>query len=231
MSYFDESTGDSDSASPLWWSSLRSELHQWFKERAPSFADGYFASVQILNSSNFPARVHFICHAIRDIYRNLPASLGLKVQARPSEVFPNMVKDLVKICDAHPAELIEHGASQSMYAIAPKVFKQGEKIVKKSKQMSDQPTIGQQLAIALFRSQERGDEFIEPRVMELFDSEYKFFVARAHLVSSIDRVPSDEGLVEHFERFEKAFHSIVGPYFSSKEKLDVILQDTNQQTD
>ena len=98
--------------------------------------------------------------------------------------------------------------------------------------MKGQPSIGEQLAIALFRSLERrDDEFIHPWIIKSFNDEYKFFVTRAHLQISADRVPTDDHLVTQFEAFERAFHSLVGPYFSGKDELDAILEDTNAPTD
>ncbi len=75
------------------------------------------------------------------------------------------------------------------------------------------------------------DDFIQPWIIEAFDAEYNFFVRRAHLPASVDKVPSDDGLSEHFEAFERAFHSLVGPYFSGKDELDAILRDTNPAAD
>lgn len=106
------------------------------------------------------------------------------------------------------------------------------KLVEKSRELADQPTIGKQLAIAFFRSLDRrDDEYIHPWIIRAFDDEYTFFVSRAHLARSLDRVPTDDGLMDHFEAFERAFHSLVGPYFSGKEELDAILQDTNTAAD
>jgi hypothetical protein len=106
------------------------------------------------------------------------------------------------------------------------------RLVEKSRDLADQPTVGKQLAIALFRSLDRrNDDFIHPWIISSFDGEYKFFVSRAHLARSMDRVPTDEGLMEHFEGFERAFHSLVGPYFSGKEELDAILRATNTAAD
>jgi hypothetical protein len=77
-----------------YWSQQRRELFQWLEDRAPSFVEGYVGAVRLLYMPCFPGRVHFICHAVRDIYRRLPSSLGIKSQSRPGEVFPDMVKKL-----------------------------------------------------------------------------------------------------------------------------------------
>jgi len=212
-----------------YWTQLRRELVRWFDDRVPSFTEGYVAAVRLLHTPSFPARVHLVCHVVRDIYRNLPAALGLKSVARPSEVFPSMVKALAERWERFPPKQIEtFDGERNDFMVSPQVYRHVEKIVHKSLSIADQPTVGKQLAVALFRSLDRReDEFIHPWIMDSFDAEYDFFVKRAHLAKSVDKVPNDDGLTEHFETFERAFHSLVGPYFSGKEELDVILQDTN----
>ena len=106
-------------------------------------------------------------------------------------------------------------------------------IVKKSNDFEKTKTsVGMQLAIVLYQSMDRKqEEFIPPRVIETFDAEYDFFVSRAHLAKSMDKVPSEDGLAARFQSFEKTFHALVGPYFSGKEELDEVLQDTNTAAD
>jgi len=76
----------------------------------------------------------------------------------------------------------------------------------------------------------RDDRFIEPWIIDSFDNEYDFFVRRAHIALGLDSAPNDQGLAERVDAFERAFHSLVGPYFSGKEQLDAILQDANRRT-
>jgi len=217
-----------------YWTRPRCELIKWFEDRAPSFKEGYVGAVRLLYMPLFPARVHFICHAVRDIYRRLPTTLGEESLPRPAEVFPNMVKTLANRWEKFPPTHSgkRSGQAGSDVSVSPQVYRYVEKIVRKSNQIAVQRTVGKQLAIALFHSLDRReDEFIQPWVIDAFDAEYDFFVRRAHLAESIEKVPSDDGLLEHFEAFERAFHSLVGPYFSGKDELDAILQDTNSAAD
>ena len=216
-----------------YWSQQRLEIFQWLEDRAPSFVEGYVGAVRLLHMPSFPARVHFICHVVRDIYRRLPASLGIKSLSRPGEVFPNMVKELRERWERFPPNDQSYSErANSDIPVSPQVHRSLSKIVRKSREIADQPTVGTQLAIALFRSLDRrADEYIEPWVINSFDAEYAFFMERAHLAESVKKVPTDDGLTEHFESFERSFHSLVGSYFTGKEELDAILQDTNPAAD
>lgn len=215
-----------------YWTQQRRDLIQWMKDRAPSFLQGYIGAVRLLYMPSFPARVHFICHAVRDIYFHLPAALGTRPLSRPPEIFPPMVKELAKRWKEFPCpQVTEFNGTDSGFRVSPQVYRCVEDLVRRSGEIGEQQTVGKQLVVALFRSLDRQEgEFIPPWITKSFDAEYDFFVKRAHLARSVDKVPSDDGLVTHFEAFERAFHSLVGPYFSGKEELDVILQDTNTTT-
>ncbi|MGA2621523.1 MAG: hypothetical protein ABSF26_28300 [Thermoguttaceae bacterium] len=212
------------------WTQQRRELASWLDDRAPSFAQGYLAAIRLLYAPAFPARVHLVCHVVRDIYRYLPAALGSRQLSRRGEVFPNMVKQLANLWERFPPLAGEGFENDDREVRVPaKVYRYVAKIVVKSQELArDQSTIGRELAISLFRSGDRREgEFIDPWIIKSFDEEYDFFVGRAHIVASEDRITTDDGLVAHFEAFERAFHSMVGPYFTGKEELDAILQDTN----
>jgi hypothetical protein len=216
---------------------IRGELIKWLNDRAPSFTDGYLAAIRLLNTPEFPARVHLVCHLVRDIYRHLPAALGVKGASRPAEIFPGMVKTLAEQWEnSPPSEVLCSNSADGVnfdVRVSTQVYRCLTKLVATSQEMAKhKSTVGKELAVVLFRSGDRReDEFIDPWIIESFDSEYNFFVGRAHLVKSLDRVPTDDGLFAHFEAFERAFHSLVGSYFTGKEELDAILQDTNTATD
>jgi hypothetical protein len=215
------------------WTPQRTELARWLRERAPSFEDGYVGAVRLLHMPSFPGRVHFICHVVRDIYRQLPAALGASTLPKPSEIFPSMVKQLSEIWPRSD-QLEEPNNTNAMEknSLDSRTYRLVDKIVAKHRSVAVQPSVGKCLAVALFRAaQQPSEAFIPPWLIKSFDSEYDFFVKRAHLVRSMDKVPTNEGLIEHFEAFERALHSLVGLYFTGKSELDAILQDTNAAGD
>jgi hypothetical protein len=216
-----------------YWTPLRRELIQWFKDRAPAFVEGYRAAVFLLYNAWFPGRVRFICHAIRDIYRFLPGSLDATPHTRGGDVLPGMVKELARAWKDFPrSELSGSNEVRTDFAVSPQVYSHLQKLVEKSKEIT-KVSIGEQLAISLFRSLDRqSDQFLEPWIHRSFQEEHDFFVARAHFSKNADKKAcTEEDLLAHFEAFERAFHSLVGPYFRGKEELDALLQDTNEVSD
>lgn len=221
-------TDDLLDGSPIW-TTQRRELVQWLDDNAPSFTAAYVTAVRLLHDTALPARVHLVCHLVRDIYRFLPAALGLKTGYRLSDVIMPIIPKLVQAWDnSGPGELVDGELDLKGRVVSPGVYKEVEAIVAKSRDYKEQPSVGAQLAIALFRSVERRrDEYLPEWIKESFQKEFIFFTRRAHLALRMDDVPTAEGLVEHFESFERSFHSLIGRYFTGKEELDAILRDTN----
>lgn len=211
------------------WTRQRRELLSWITDRAPSFAEGYIAAVTLLHKPTFPARIHLICHIVREFYTILPSVLGIESPTKPNEVV-QLAKNLIEKWDRFSSIHYTSPDVSSSPQVSLTVYSSVSELVERARRLSNQPSVGARLARALFRSVDRGggeDDFIHPRVIQNFHNDYLFFVSKAHLVMHIEKVPTDEGLIEKFESFERSFHALVGPYFSGKDELDVILQDTN----
>lgn len=212
-----------------YWTPVRQELFQWFKERAPGFAAGYDAAVRLVNEEPFPARAHLVCHLVRDIYRKLPAVLGdTSKKQSGSAVYPPLVVALRDVWDPGPTAG-EGLPSDSDRRVSAQAYRAAERLVETSRSLREQRSIGTRLARALYRAVDRPEEPVPGWIFRAFDEEYDFFVARAHLRA--DALLWDEDIRTHFESFERAFHSIVGSYFKGKGELDAILADTNRRAD
>ncbi len=121
----------------------RQELVRWFNDRAPSFTAGYVAAVRLLHVPSFPARVHVICHLVRDIYQFLPATLGVKRPPRAADVFPPLVAELVGAWYRFPlSEKVSRSAIDTGIAVSSQVHRRLLKIVERSRRMRKQPSIG-----------------------------------------------------------------------------------------
>jgi hypothetical protein len=212
------------------WTPLRRELLKWFSERVPGFAEGYVAAVDLVHRADFPARVHLVCHLVRDIYRHLPQALGdTSKSSKGVEVYPPLVDSIRDLWEPDPLQEEDLG-SDADRLISARAYGAVDELVRKSREVKEQESVGTRLARALFRAVDRPEGTQVPGwVFKAFHDEYLFFVRRAHLRAS--KSPSEDGLSDHFEAFERAFHSMVCSYFRGKEDLDAILEDTNSSAD
>jgi hypothetical protein len=220
------------SEDPAVWTETRNELRAWFSERAPSLLDGYVAAVTLLRQRSFPARVHLICHVVRDIYTHLPGVLGdPEVRVRPNDVYPGLVTKLRKELEKLPPR--EHNPGQDDgILVSHSFFRTTEELAARNIELERQPRTGTHLCRALYRATDRPiNDGALGKTYQQFESEYKYFVKRAHLVKAVEKAHSDHDLVKHFESFELGLSSIVGSYFKHKDVLDAILQETNRRTD
>lgn len=208
------------------------ELVQWFKDRAPVFVPGYIGAIRLLHEPSYSGRLHFVCHAIRDIYRFLPGELGIRSGPRQSEVLPQLARDLAKYWHQQPEPLrsdkYSRGQPNEYPSVTVRVHDQIRLIAEKCDELKPEKRVGSTLAIALFKSQKRRDDApIPPRIIRAFDEEYDWFMERAHLNKVID---TEDGLRQHVESFERAMHALVCSYFSGRDELDAILQQANNRT-
>jgi len=212
------------------WTQVRRELHDWFTEQVPSLSEGYVAAVELVHRIHFPARVTLVCHLVRDVYVRVPKALGSKEKKiRPMEVYPQLVTNLRDAWDDE-STLAAQVRPDGNRLIGPRAYAAAEKLVQRSRELKKQPSYGTRLARSLVKAMDRPEGMSPPGwTFAAFDEEYDFFIERAHL--NLKGAPSDEGLLEHFEAFERAFHSMVGSYFSGKEELDAILGATNRAND
>lgn len=63
------------------WTERRRQLHGWFEQAAPNLAPLYAAAVRMTSDIDFPGRVVFVWHAIREIRNRLPDALAGGVRA------------------------------------------------------------------------------------------------------------------------------------------------------
>ena len=76
-----------------WWNADRAGLHGWLDRNAPHLAPLYLAALRMTMDEGFPARVHLIAHAIREIRNRLPDALDGALQL-PKSKYPKYVGKL-----------------------------------------------------------------------------------------------------------------------------------------
>lgn len=63
-------------ATEEWWNSERAGLRDWFDRTAPHLTPLYLAALRMAMDEDFPGRVHFIAHAIRELVLHLPNAIN-----------------------------------------------------------------------------------------------------------------------------------------------------------
>jgi hypothetical protein len=64
----------SQQATPSYWTPLRRELADWLRSKAPQLAELYEGALKILFEQDFPGKLRFVTHAMREI-----VNAGLKL--------------------------------------------------------------------------------------------------------------------------------------------------------
>tara|TARA_A100000171_G_scaffold42943_1_gene44641 strand:- start:3478 stop:4233 length:756 start_codon:yes stop_codon:yes gene_type:complete len=220
--------------SPAEWKPHQQELLKWFLEVAPSLAAPYEAAVIMINDGIIPARIHLICHIVRDIYNELPAILdGNYSRLHGGAVYPAAIDKIAIAFESYFVESFDPSAdkenpdSSNMISISMHSIRQVYALVQQHETIKNQASSGRVLAEALYRQYATAGSMPSDRVIRTFDKARVWFTRRAHLVRDPNKLPTDEGLRDNFEAFERTLHSLIAPHFTIKGELDDILQEAN----
>jgi hypothetical protein len=225
----------SGSEAPVAWRKHQQHLLEWFRREAPSLAEPYQAAVTLMSQPTFPARVHLICHIVRDIYTKLPEALDGTHRRREANEVAAAIDKVAQVWEPYTREsFVDAGGQQAapgtseLVSVSPIAVRRIAELIEVRRAIKDQATSAEVLARALYqRFVEAG--FTPPeRLISIFETERRWFTSRAHLVRESAKVPTDDGLSEHFESFERTLHSLVAPHFTVQQELDDILQQANQ---
>jgi hypothetical protein len=188
-----------------------------------------------MSDRTFPARVHLICHIVRDIYSKLPEVLDGSYRRREANEVSLAIDRMAPHWEPYtresfdeargPGPVVGTGDDVLVSSIAVRGVAE---LLTVRQALASQPTSAVVLARALF--QRFVDSGVTPpkRLIQTFVDERQWFTKRAHLVRDSAKLPSDAGLDEHFESFERTLHSLVAPHFTVQQEIDDILHQANQ---
>jgi hypothetical protein len=216
----------------------RRELLTWMKREAPSLAPAYEGALHILHSDDFPGKVHFVSHAVRDIYNKLPEVLdGATKRKNSGEVYPSLVANLANCWDQEAMLTAESTSKRVAPAAGGEAIRVSRRLLmclrallERHREMKAQPSTAQHLGRVLYSLNPTHDFRISERLVKRLDYERKWFTNRAHLASSSVKLDDEAGLTDHFERFERTLFSFVSHFFSGTHELDEILREANKQS-
>jgi hypothetical protein len=215
---------------PLILSLKRRELLAWFKGNAPSLAEAYEGAIHLIADENFPGRIHFISHAVRDITDRLAFALDSGIQSKRVQYEYAMDKIQAKWKSINPISdetiKIEKDATVT---ISYEVALQIDAIVTAHKNRRSRSS-NYDLLFRFLMRQEPTNAQVNERLVENFKRLHKWFMDLTHLRTKYEKVPhiNESELKKQFEVFEGILHSFVGNFFTGTEELDEILKQANQ---
>lgn len=225
----------SGSEAPVAWRKHQQHLLEWFRREAPSLAEPYQAAVTLMSQPTFPARVHLICHIVRDIYTKLPEALDGTHRRREANEVAAAIDKVAQVWEPYTRESFvdaggQHAApgTSELVSVSPIAVRRIAELIEVRRAIEDQATSAEVLARALYQRFVEAGLTPPERLISIFKTERRWFTSRAHLVRECAKVPTDDGLSEHFESFERTLHSLVAPHFTVQQELDDILQQANQ---
>jgi len=228
-------TGDGGES---YWTPLRRENAEWLRSNAPPLAEVYEGALKILFAPDFPGKLRFVAHAMREIVNRLPDALGA---AKGSHV------DYAGSCNRIETDWVKHGLPTD--GTVPGAVSDGA--VSQSGDVSVPRSVYLEVAALVMvhsqrgQNKERAGQFLDTIDPDGRDQHRKAILARdwtgigrwtvkrAHLPSeglnnkaSTSEEMEDE-LLHEFERLEAAMGAFFREFFSTTDEIDKILEDAN----
>ncbi len=209
------------------WTPLRRELLKWFRVNAAPLVEAYEGAIRLVDDGDFPGRIHFIAHAVRDISDRLvyvldPQLNGNRVQY--ANCMDRIEKDwpqLTSVGDASPAV-----AEIETLRIDHKVASMIDSLVKAHRESRQRPS-NHELLFRFLMRKEPLQLKVHQRLIADFKKTRNWFMGRAHLrYDEVLQVDESE-LQTQFKNFEGMLHSVVSNFFIGKNELDEILRQAN----
>ncbi|HUT54434.1 MAG TPA: hypothetical protein VM658_13680 [bacterium] len=211
------------------WRPLRRELLNWFRTNASPLAEAYEGAIRLIEDGDFPGRVHFIAHAVRDISDRLVYVLDPQLKAGRVQ-YENEMDRIEKLW---PTELMSIRDTQDAAAeietvrIDHKVASIIDSLVKAHRERRQRPSNYELLFRYLMRKEPFQAEVNQRLVMD-FKRMRDWFMNLTHLRDKKVPQVDESELQTQFKKFEGMLHSFVGNFFTGKKELDEILRQTNR---
>ncbi len=210
------------------WSLKRHELLIWFSSNAKPLAEAYEGAIRLLNEGDFPGRIHFIAHAVRDIADRLVFVLDPQLKGRRVQYEQEMdgIEKLWPELQTFQAKADVSSAQDTVtikYRLASKI----DALVREHRERRQRPS-NYELLFRFLMRQERSPAEVNQRVVSDFKKMRKWFMELTHLRGNEAPKVDESELHTQFNKFEGMLHSFVGDFFTGTAELDEILQQANQ---
>ncbi|QPM69080.1 hypothetical protein [Atribacter laminatus] len=221
------------------WNTNRINLNSWFDRNAPHLGELYKAALIIFYNEDFPGRIVFISHAVREILNRMPTIIiGPKKNNKRFE-YKDRLKHLLKMWEnsgfsintIRQESLVDESelSHSDNINIPIELFREISMLLSDFLKINvTQLDLIQKLFETIFSNYKNNNKFLYPLVKLWKEIHDNYFMKYAHLENNPKQFNEKE-LKDNFTIFENLLFSLtfVNKFFEKLEDLDEILEDTN----
>ena len=213
---------------PMNWSPKRNELLKWFSRNAKPLAEAYEGAVRLLDEANFPGRVHFIAHAVRDIADRLVFVLDPQLEGGRVQ-YENEMDGIEKLWPELQTiqETTDGSAVKDTVTIGYRLASKIDALVRAHGERRQRPS-NYELLFRFLMRKEPTQAQVNQRVTSDFKETREWFMKLTHLRNREAPKVDENELQAQFSKFEGMLYSFVGDFFTSTGELDEILHKANK---
>jgi len=210
------------------WPQKRHELLKWFSSNAAPLAEAYEGAIRLLNEGDFPGRIHFIAHAVRDIADRLVFVLDPQLKGRRVQ-YEQEMDGIEKLwAELQTIQGTNDGAAaQDTVPIDYRLASKIDALVRAHRERRQRPS-NYELLFRFLMRQEPSQAEVSKRLVSDFKKMRKWFMELTHLRGNEAPKVDENELHTQFNKFEGILYSFVGGFFTGTAELDEILQQTNR---
>ena len=191
------------------WSPKRHQLLNWFRSNAAPLAEAYEGAICLLDEEEFPGRIHFIAHAVRDIADRLV--FALDPQLKPRRVQYEQEMDGIETLWPELQTIqgiTSESTAQDMLSIDYRLASKIDALVKEHRERRQRPS-NQELLFRFLMREERYLAEVNKRVVSDFEKIHKWFMELTHLRANEAPKVDENELQTQFSKFEGMLCSFV----------------------
>lgn len=211
-------------------------IAEWLGKEAPQLGELYKAALRLLEDATFPARVHLICHAARDIGNRIPEVIAGRAEFQRVEITQEL-DQLAQLWSRNgldrrelpltPEASRDSAATASNDVEIPiEVFRHLQILVNHHAQgVKNNKLKATKMIEAAARENAGRQESLVPLARQWVDLT-RWFHGRAHVGLKETAVDEHE-LQGKFQSLETYMYTLISEFYEGVEALDAILEDTN----